>query len=613
MDMKTIPVLGVLLLPWLLTPSATLAGEEKRFDPEKCFPLESLGYLRVQSGAGLAAALGDTLAGRIVSDPEVHASLGDVPAMARALIRQSSGPLIELTGRDPLKVLGLFQGELVISIVGLDPAAKVSVLAALELGTEREAILATVEKIGAGLSRAAGRQLPEVAIGSRKTVAWPILNGLSAVYPLVLGSHIVFATSPQALQGVAEAFDGAPGAEDFCLGASPRLKEANGALGSSNPRLLAFANLEAIRGLLMMFMSRDPDSKEMVKALRATGLLTITTLGLSIGSGAGDGGLETKLLLGTEGSDGRGFLGELLGSLSSPAGSAEALALVPAEALSVSAAGVDAGKALRAIHALMQQVAPRDVIREINDRVRDFEERTNLSLENDLFKLGKIDLWSCAVMPPAGGFPDSLVFARTAELAPYRTVAEKVVRALGKERVDLPGPAAAGAAGPRIAYLRAGSIFTRLLGMKLPTNPDQVPLALLEPPISLAWADLPGGWTVCSTHPTPLLRYLARGKDARPVAGDERVAARFRSDLAGVQVLGFLRAEGSCLAVYNTVVELAGALAPFAEQNLAPLHVDPARLPPGEKFLPGLRDHWVRVTAGSAGLVIHTRGERAAH
>src|SRR5262245_25914295 len=76
-----------LVLASLLAAPAAGQEAEKKFQPERCFPLECLAYLHVTSGADLLATCRETPVGRIAEDPEVRAALGNLPAMVRQMIR----------------------------------------------------------------------------------------------------------------------------------------------------------------------------------------------------------------------------------------------------------------------------------------------------------------------------------------------------------------------------------------------------------------------------------------------------------------------------------------------------------------------------------------------
>jgi len=584
----------------LLLGSAAFAGQEKRFVPERCFPLECMAYLRVPSGKSLLLALRDTLIGRIATDPEVHQALGSLPQIARSLLLQTTGPVMEITGRDPLEIAGLLQDEVAVSITGLDPRTGLSVLVAIEMGDRRREILEVVGKISEFFSRAAGRDPEEVELEGRKTVVWPIFGGLSALYHLRLGTHIVFASSRDVLRDVARAHDGGvePG---FTLASNPRYKECRKALALESPRLTAFANLEAIRGIYMMLLlGAGGDSEELMKVLSSSGLMSITTLGYSLGFRGGD--VEGKMLLGT-GDGARGFLGDLLGAFSPPEGTTAALPLIPAEANEAGALGVDGGKIFRAIHGFLRQGLPGDLPRQVDGVIQQMEKRSGLSLERDLFSLGRVDLHTFPVTPPAGGLiPDGLTLVRTDQFRPYREVIEKIAGALGRKPEILEGPI--GSAGRRITYLSAGSVFTRLLGMKTPPPPEGLLHALLQPPVSLASTELDGGWTLLSNSPQAIWRHLARGEGSRPLSTVAGVDRRIREDLAGARGFVMFRGGTSFLPIYNSLIEIAASLAPL-ELAMEAYGIDLPRLPPGEKFLEYIKDGFLRVDAGPRGITIH--------
>jgi hypothetical protein len=584
-----------------LLPAAAQA-EEKRFEPEKCFPLECLAYLKVPSGKGLLGVLSDTVAGRIARDPEVRSALGQLPEVGYEAMRSMAAPVIEATGRDPLELLKLLENGFTLSVTGLDPAAKVSVAAALELGQNREAVLEVVQKLSGYLAEMRGGQLPSAEIGARKVTVWPVLGGLSSVHSLVLGTHLVFATSLDVLKSIAEAYDAGDGG-DFSLAANPRYKEARQGLALERQELLFFLNIESLRGLVMTFLTLAPQSKELVKGLRSSGLLSITCLGYSLGGR--DGGLEGKLLLGT-GDGASGLLGDLLASTAPPRDLLAPLALVPAGARTVGAASCDGGKLFHALRRFIDEGLPEGLRAHVNEVIQRLEEKSGISLEKDLFTLKRIDLHTFTIDPPAGSlFSDSLTLARTEEVEPYRAVLLKAAKALGNEPRELPGPSG-GSTGPSIHLLRAGSVFTRLLGMEPPPPPEGLGLALLDPPISLAWVELEGGWTLLSWAPQPIWRYLSARSSMKPMSGVEAVAARLKSDSSGAQGFWVLRPGRSILPVYNSLATILEAVGngPL-EEYLKAYSVNLSRLPPGEKFLGSLKDGFLRLELGPRGLVVH--------
>jgi hypothetical protein len=590
-------------------PSVLPAADEKRFEAEKHFPLECLGFIHVPSGKDLAVALRGTVIGRIASDPEVLAALGKLPEMGFAAIRENSQPVVELTGRDPLGLLELLEGEIALSVVGIDPGSKVTVAAAIELGGRREAILEVAASIDRSFAKASGRDLPEVEVAGRKIVGWPIAGGLSWVYRLILGTHLVLATSPEALRGIAEAFDREGGGE-FSLAGNPRYQEARKALALERPRFTAFANVEAIRGLAMTFLSRAEESKDVVKALRLAGVLSITSFGYALGSRGGD--VEGKLLLGT-GDKARGLLADLLAAFGRPADPAKALRLVPAEAGTFCAVSIEAGRIFRGAMKFIREGLPEDLSKTVGDAIKKVEEGSGISVEKDLFALGKIDLYGFSVDPPGGGLiPDMLLLTRTEACAPYRALVGKIAKAVGKEPRTLEGPAGMdGGARAKISYLRIGSLFTRLSGEEPAPPPMGLALALLEPPISVARTDLPDGWTVSASSPQAVWRYLARTPGSKDLGSVESVAGMIRSDLAEGDGFTVLRGGRSILPVYNTAAYWGCILGPLLgkmlEEEVAglDLDLDLGRLPPGEKFLGGLGDGFLRIEAGTSGLVIH--------
>jgi hypothetical protein len=599
---------ALLLLPFL--PAALLgaaAEEEKRFEPARSFPFECLFYLQVPSGKELARALSETLPGRLALDPDVRRALGNLPRLIRQMIHVTFQDFLEATGRDPIEILELLEGEITLDVAGLDPGAAVKVMAALELGARREEILAVLQKVSAFLPRQGG-SASTVEIGKRRAALWR-KPGAPPVHFLVLGTHLVLSTSADALRGAAEAFDGAPGSANFTLTANARWAESAAGLQLERPRLFLFANLEALRGLLMTFAGRNPDAKEAVKVLQASGLASITSFGYALGSRGGD--VEGKVFLGTGGGP-RGLLKDLLASLGRPGDLSGALALAPAGATAIGGVSIDGGMAFRALDRFLREGLPPQLAANAAEFLRKIEEKGGISRERDLFTLGKIDALLVSSDPPAGGsIPDCLVLARTTAIEPYRAVLLKTARALGKEVQVLPGPAAPGVQSPpQISYLRIGSVFTRLAGIPDRPRPQGFAQALLQPPISVASCDLEGGWTVAAPSPQALWRYLSQ-----PRGAPASLAGHWK-EFEEAEGFLILKPSLTLLAAYNTLGTLAGPVGDFfnARHDLkaggdraedSKLELDLALLPPGEKFLGALGEGFVRIDAGPEGLTLH--------
>ncbi len=616
---------SILLLALLVAPAHAAQEKDalakkadaKRFDPARCFPLECMAHLHVTSGAGLLRALGDTLPGRIVRDEEVHAALGRLPQFIREKLAEGTAHLQAITGRGILELLDLFQGEIALSVTGIDPVAKVGVVLAIELGPRREAMLDTLAKVAASLEQMGIPPLQPVEIAGRRAGRISLGGAQPPIHHAVLGTHIVFGSSADLLRSVVEAYDGAPGSEDFVLRENPRYQEAREGLKLADPRIFAFVNIEAIRNLVMMFAAQAPDAEPIVTAVKKSGIDGITVAGFAAGARGGD--VEGKFLLGT-GNGAKGLLGELFACVEPVADPAAVRAIAPEGATVSTTYRFDGGKAFQALVRFLREWLPPFLSKPMEKDMREALDRVGLSLEADLFAIGKIDFYVFVVDPLAGGLiPDVVVLTRTEESTPYRRLLEKTAKVQGREMRAIPGPAGpAGAAGTastarRTIHSIPGSYLDFLALAKAggPAVLEYYITAIVSQPSAVAYVDLDGGWTAFSTAPQPLWRYLLRaGEEKKTVVAGP---APFEADRKGADIFVTFQPRRGLLAGYNTLASVAASFAPYIEKGAAmagldfvgTLDLDLGLLPPAEKFLEHSKEGFLRIDAGPKGLQLH--------
>jgi hypothetical protein len=603
-ERRPLPPLGaMLLLLAVAAPRSPLGGQEpapstRRFDAEAHLPSSSLFHLHVPSGRKLIAALGDTLPGRILRDEEVHAALGRLPEGILGLVRQETGPLAAVLGRDPLEALSLLEGELVLSITGLDPLSFVSVVAAIELGTNRAAILDVVERL-ARLGLHAGAEPRRIPLGGREATL--IATGGPPIHFLVLGEHLVLSLSRDVLDGIIQAFDGKLPAGDLCLKDNEAFRGALAKVETAEPRLRLVVHLAALRSLVLgppLSLGRDPEAMAIARLSGLTGVD-----GLAYGLGARGGDVEGKLHLAL--APGKlGLLGAALEGIAAPpmGGRDALLALAPAATRSLSAIALEPGKMLRGLHAALRDGLPDELWSEVAAAIQGVEARIGLSLERDLFTLGRIDLLSAEAPPPGGSFVDDLyVFVKTEQWEPLRSAIGKLGESLGRPAQSLDE------GGRRIEYVRIGSLASRLLFPRgeLPPldDPEELLRAVLPPPIAVAAVPLDDGWTLLSLSPQPLIRYLRYHARGDKLSRDSALARLFLEAPPNALASSF-RPGGGALAAYNTFL----ALLPARVQVPLPFfaaELEPYKLPPAEKFFAFQAEGFHRLTVETDGITLH--------
>ncbi len=540
--------------------SAVPAAEEPRFQPEVAFPADSLAYLSVASVKDLRGALAQTLPGRIATHPGVRAALGALPGLALEKIKKATAEFTAVAGVDIFTALDFLSGEVAFAFAGVDTAGMPRLVLALELGPNREAILNVLARIDGAVSAKAGSDLPGQAIQNRPVTYWPLDAG-SVIARAVLGTHVVFSTSGDLLASVILAHEKAP---ERKLADAPFLAALKSRFGPDRPMVSRPSFLVAAdaAGIVKLAREKAPerDREDMERVFRVSGIDGVGGAGLALGFR--DGALETRIHIATPGGA-RGVIGALAAAISEPKSIDAALALVPEDATSISALRLQPGRCIELLEKVLAEggVEPGG----LKEAASMF---LGISIDEDLKPLPPLDIVAFSRFPPAGSlFEDTVVLARAEELKGYESLAKKLSQGAEPKSLD--------AGGRKILYTDTG-----------------------------AAADLGGGvWAIAGNTMT-LRRLLAYSGGVKKLGDSPALLQKVRARLQGAAYASFYRANPGFLAAYNTIVSLATTFAPIFGAQLKPFGVDPAFLPPGEEFLPHVKDGFLRLESTAEGVSV---------
>ncbi len=601
-----VAAVSVSLVAQTSTASAQEAAE-KRFVPDAHFPAPAVLYLSIGNLGRLKVRLAGTLAGRIVTHPGSKRAFAGLWTKAEEKLASEWAPFVDVTGKTPLEVLDLVQGEVSFVLKGLGAGGMPEAALAIELGKGREDILRIRDRVRKAAEEEEGSPFEAQEIEGVRAVAWPLPGG--AVLEAVLGTHLVLATSADFLRSIVTAFKGPPGedAGKRPVGGASRFLDPEAAqqLAIHDRELLFTVNLEVVQAMASAAMSQSADGKEVLKALRVTGVERLTSFGYALGFR--DGGMEGAVHLGAR--DGLGGAMEIVRNAFLPLGDpGEALAQVPAGALEVQATRLAPGKMLHDLDRLIRDGYP-EAAGDLDKAYETLERAAGISVERDIFPLGELTLYAFAATPPAGGiFADQVILARTEALGPYWKLLEKAAAVFGSGFESLES------SGGKVEYVNLASgvagesnILEAILsgGIDHPSFTEVLGLALAGAGGVVARADLPGGWTAVSNLPQAVIRHVEHYAKGRKISEDAEWAALARARFPGASVAAVSRGGKSLLAAYNTILSLASAFSAFA----AMAGIDLARLPPAESFLDAARPGFLRVVMGPAGFTLH--GHRA--
>jgi prepilin-type processing-associated H-X9-DG protein len=187
-------------------------------------------------------------------------------------------------------------------------------------------------------------------------------------------------------------------------------------------------------------------------------------------------------------------------------------------------------------------------------------------------------------------------------VAPYWKILEKAAAALGAPIEPIE------AAGGKVLTCNLGSgkaaeaLRGSLLGGFEPSPPELQRLALLTigSGLSVTRADLAGGWTALASLPQAVVRHVEGYATGPKLAADGELAMVLKAQLPGATAVEVHQGDRSFLYAYNTAVTLLVAFAPL----LAVAGVQPAHLPPAERFLGEARAGFLRLEAGPEGFTL---------
>ena len=145
----------------------------KRFAPDKHIAGPSLLHISVGNVARLKAKLASTLFGRIATHPGSVRAFADLASWLEELSSEATDHCRELTGKTPLEIVGLIQGEVSFSLRSVSPNLVEAVLA-VELGAHKDEILGVVSRIRSKAEEAGGEKLAAVPFEGGEATAWPM-------------------------------------------------------------------------------------------------------------------------------------------------------------------------------------------------------------------------------------------------------------------------------------------------------------------------------------------------------------------------------------------------------------------------------------------------------
>ena len=594
--MKTAFILSA-SLSLLIFPARASGAEESRFRPDACFP-DGLLYASIASVSRLEERLASTLLGRMATHPGVRKAFEGLAVLLKERTAASGAAVAHVTGKTPLEILGLIQGEVALHI-GMSPGGPPALAIALELGPTRDAILDVRAKLQAAVEEMTGSPLEKTTIEGFEATGWP--GPMGPIHEGVVGTHLVIASTPNLFTSIAGAHKTKPErAEPREMTIDPDLARD---IAVRDREVLLLLDLEVIRGLFLENVPQG-ERENLEKILRLAGLDSVTSLGGALGFR--DGGAESAWRLGMKNGSG-GILGAFARSLPGIGDLDGALGRIPSEASEVQAGRIDIGGLLRGIDGVVRELQLPGL--DLDSGYGELERVLGISVKEDLFTLGVVALHSFSIGPPAGGlFPDEVMLVESGSIEPCAKVLEKVAARLGAK------PRAIGPAGA-VIYLNltdrvlVDSLREALLGsgshrMGTPNLPE---LVLLATSSGISRADVGDGWTAISTLPQALVRYLeihSKGPRLASPPGGAELASLLRREAKGAAAVVVSRGGSGILVLYNSILPIANAFYPV----LKALGIDPTELPPGESFSGEVKPGYLRLAVDPKGFTL--RGHR---
>ncbi len=538
-------------------------GQERAFDLRARLPAGAMLLLQVDGGP-LARAMRETPFAAMLTHPQVGAALGQVPDTLRSLIAGGTEEFTEVTGITILEMLDLLATGTVVAVYppGEDDFAPFA--AAVELGGSAARIRGVLDRVD-DWWRSAGVRLTQLRRRGVTAIGWPAFGEdreAPRVYHADLGTHVVFAAGSvggrELIRHVVRRRRTA--AAGRLIDQEP-FRALESACAVNDRGVFAAVDLETVYGLLQRELDRDelavPDF---------LGLRSARSLGYALGFR--DGEFEGRLRIDFA----RDAIGlpRLLGGVSPVADIDASFPLIPASAKMIAFKRVAIGKLARIVVEELRARFP-DYQPEINGFLGLVESRLGISLEQDVFRLGEIDIHYFSMSPPAGGLlQDRLLVVRSAQFAPVRDL----LRRIAGEGGVLSRPI-----GDRTIWTATMPIF----------GTDDVGAGGAQVSTTVgSWAEVDATWTVVGSSPFAVRRYLELYSRAPPISADAELARLAREEVRG-KVGAVLRGGGLFVASYNTVVSLANIVQPFLIEQLDAAGVDFRLMPIGETFMRGSR------------------------
>ena len=549
------------------------ATEETRFSPAEHFPSPSVLFLSVSSLEGLAAAVRETLPGRIVSHPRVRDAIRGGWNLLEETLRREAHEFVEVTGKTPIEVIDLFTGEIALTVRGMGANSVPEIAVVVELGRRGDELVDLYTRLKHQFEAESGKPLHTQAFHDWEMTVWPTPKG--AFFAGSVGSHLLFSSSESLVQAIADNYHGQG---QTSLKESAPYQSLQTGLGVDEPHI--FVGLDATwwRSLGMALAGKD--SEELRAVFTVTGLDRVTTLGAALRVKGGS--IDSAFHLGMRGGPG-GALAAIRDHCAPISDLGDALSRTPASATRVQGSRTRLGALLQKLDSLVRESIAKHELDEVYDEIA----KLGISVSDDLFTLPEITTFAFSAPPPAGSlFRDEVVLVKTDQFQPYWDVLNKFARRFGGgvRENDWQGH-----------QLESMTMFNsemqqqlslpRLLSSAQPAAMG--PLVLggvvfggLTPGGSFTRVDLSDGWTAMSLLPQALMRYVSNYQTAPKLSADDAFAGYAKQHFENTALASAWRGNQSLLWGYNSLVAVANMFSPWLGQ----VGIDTTKLPPGETF-----------------------------
>lgn len=590
--------------------AAALPARAQTFDPARHLPPDPLVVLDCAGLDAWGEALDASWTGQLLGHPRMQAASVELRASLRRMALQYGAVLWLALGWQPDEVFEQLGGRVVVALYDVTPDGPPTLVLALEGRDQGDSLYA-------GLVNVLRERLPLEPVDGVPGALRADL-GPSALHVVRLGGATVFTLGEvfAPLVALHRADDGQGALGDSAFG-----RQLEAELGHERPGLLLAVDGRACMAKVRASARGPRDAAEVEERLGVTGLGRLGLAGLSLGFGA-EGQLEERLVLELRGDapPGGDLAGTLLEALATPVGGADldaALALLPADAISVGAARFDlAGAAARAETWALAHVP------DARENLADFWGRLHGKLglaRETLLALPALTVVSASTEPAAGGLlPDTVSLVRDAELDPWWQLLEH-----GLTRIDVRfhdvdlGDDVQLRTVDWIGAVNGPTLQERMVANEMGGVREHEDdggarmMMLLAGPLSLpvshlARTDAGDGWSAVATSSQAAERF-ARGRDGARLRDDD-LGRTARGLMPGRMASFVLRGESWAPAVWNTLLSIS---APF-QSSLGLVGLDGTLLPPAE-LLPAPRPSldWMTVDVSESRLAVRASGGAA--